>query len=93
MNIAIDFDDTFTAAPAIFAQLAKSFEDVGDSVFIVTNLDESFTDMIREILREHCLVLPIVCCGASAKKWFCEGRGIRIDIWIDDCPERILHGL
>ena len=30
--------------------------------------------------------------GLAAKRWFCEQRGLKIDVWIDDDPSCIENG-
>lgn len=36
MNIALDYDGTFTAAPNVFIELVKNMQTAGHKVYIVT---------------------------------------------------------
>lgn len=89
LNIALDFDDTFTAAPEMwrrFIELAKSH---GNRVFIVTARNNTESDL-HEIRQAVGLSIPVVMCGNQQKRAFCINDDLKIDIWIDDYPEAIV---
>jgi len=94
-TIAMDFDDTFTAIPDIWASTILDLEAAGHRVFIATGRRETEENLaeIRGCLREHGLVLPIVCSSMGSKLHAFEARGIKVDIWIEDNPHSLVKGL
>jgi hypothetical protein len=30
--------------------------------------------------------------SGSGKRWYMEQEGIKVDVWVDDSPEAIIHG-
>jgi hypothetical protein len=91
MNIALDYDGTFTARPTQWLAFIELMRSVGDTVYIVTMRYESECNGLRgsvdSRLRER--LVPFICTARAAKKPFCEKLGIPIDIWIDDHPEAV----
>jgi len=94
-TIAIDFDDTLTALPAIWNAFIKSCYAEGHTVYLITgrrDTDEN-RETIRDFLTEHDLPrLPIVFSELGSKIEACNRRGIKPDIWIDDDPVKLVHG-
>lgn len=93
----LDYDDTYTSDPELWQWFIRRAQGRGHTVYIVTcrhdtheNREEVYGD------RESTLTgLPWsrhIFTGFAAKKWFCEHRGLKIDIWIDDYPESIING-
>lgn len=96
-TIALDYDDTYTADPELWQMFIMRAEKRGHRVYIVTcrrDTDENRLEVYGD--RESTLTgLPWsrhIFTGLAPKKWFCEQRGIKIDIWIDDMPECIYLG-
>lgn len=91
MNIALDYDGTFTSDPALWLMFVLNCIERKHSVYIVTMRYPSECDgskgSIDERLRS--LSVPIVCTARQAKKDFCHKLGINIHIWIDDHPEAV----
>jgi hypothetical protein len=81
MNIALDYDNTFTRDPLFWQRLIDDAVASGHKVWLVTS--RSPDDKVA---------LPIlgiedaVYCNARAKRVVCNELGIPIDIWIDDDP-------
>jgi hypothetical protein len=92
--IAIDFDDTFTAAPVLWASFIKAAVLDGHRIYCVTARRD--TDENREILEskfnEHSVDIPIVFSNLGSKLWTMAQRGIKVNIWIDDAPHALVHG-
>lgn len=91
LNIAIDFDDTITAAPEMWFRIMCIMNTAGHDVRIVTarfdveglNLD------IKTFLLGCEEDFPVIYCGGVQKAAKCAHVGWEPDIWIDDLPEVI----
>ena len=92
--IAIDFDDTFTASPGLFAEFIRLAKARGHQAYIVSaRIDtEENTDYINELLDEEDCQCPIVFSNRGSKIHAMELREIKVDIWIDDQPRKLVHG-
>lgn len=90
MNIALDYDGTYTADKDFWNNFIESANAKGHSVTIVT-LRNGFIDRSNE-LWDLAKICPIVYCDGKAKLDVVEDQKLHIDIWIDDLPRSILHG-
>ncbi len=96
LTIAIDYDDTWTAAPELFRKFHRdALAMPGIRIFVVSSR-HCDCDM-HTVCENHCDIheatgRTAILTSGSAKKWFMNQRGIKVDIWIDDCPESILQG-
>ena len=84
MNVAIDYDDTYTLDKQLWNHVIKMFIDAGHNVFCVTKRYEEIADDIREDMN-----IPIVYATRS-KLEAVVNANIRIDVWIDDKPQSII---
>lgn len=94
LTFGIDFDNTFTACPELFASFITQAESAGHRIVIVTsrrNTDENLSD-VRAFLKEHGCCQPIVFASLGSKLHAVAEREIKVDIWIDDNPETLVHG-
>lgn len=91
---AIDFDDTFTADPDLWADFIRNAVSRGHIVYCVTARrdSEENLDELQEAFRTCELFVPIVFCNMGSKLWTMEQRGVHVDIWIDDAPHSLVHG-
>lgn len=90
----LDFDDTFTADPELWALFIREAQAKGHRVYCVTarrNSDENI-EILSETFANHALEIPIVFCNLGSKTWTMEQRGIKVNIWIDDAPHALVHG-
>lgn len=78
MRIALDYDKTYTADPALWDGFIRDALAKGHVVFIVT------MRMPSELVEG--ITLPIVYTARKAKSSVVEA-----DIWIDDCPQYIFE--
>lgn len=101
MNFGLDFDDTFTSAPDLWRSFIEQAENSGHKVYVVTcrrDTEANREEVIGEIdgckrsVRVGLAPHRFLFTGLSAKRWFTEQKGIRIDVWIDDDPKCIEHG-
>lgn len=93
-TFGLDYDDTFTADPELWGSFVRTAHERGHSVVLVTarrNTNENI-EMIRAALRAQGCVLPIVCSSLGSKLDAVKKRGIRVTIWIDDEPQKLVHG-
>jgi len=83
LTIAIDWDQTWTADPDLWSRFAEMAQASGHTVYIVTSRPSGNTS--------ECVAsgVKVIATAWQAKRPFCEELGIRVDIWIDDCPEFI----
>lgn len=90
MNIAIDFDNTYTLDPFLWQAFINSAKSSGHDVRIVTARDERFDRTLALAELEN--RIPVIYCRGVAKKWYLThfGEGFTVDVWIDDKPESIL---
>ncbi len=89
LQIALDFDATYTAAPELWDIFLTSARALGHDVRIVTARDERYDRTAPLELLEHSGVEVIYCRGI-AKRFFCEHfTDFLPDIWVDDKPEAI----
>ena len=84
MNVAIDYDDTYTLDKQLWNDVIKMFIDGGHNVYCVTKRYKEIADDIREDMK-----IPIVFATRS-KLEAVANANIRIDVWIDDKPQSII---
>lgn len=88
MNIALDFDDTYTRDMDGWDYFIKLFQSRGHSIYCVTARTNTFEDTwqvhgtIGKVIGEDKCIFT----GYKSKKDFVSKLGIRIDVWIDDNP-------
>lgn len=84
MNIALDYDGTFTEDPAMWDLFCRLAEMQGHDVYIVT----------MRYPQERITVAPVPMdkvwyTSRNAKAPFVEKYGLHIDVWIDDNPKSV----
>ena len=85
MNIALDYDGTYTAAPALWCDFMRNAHARGHQVHIVTMRHESEPIQVGEQpARIHYT-------DRKAKLPYMAALGIDVQIWIDDRPDFILN--
>ena len=89
MNIALDYDDTYTRDPAMWNQCLSIMRAGGHKIYVVTWRTEEECKNIYTLLRGH--VHAVYATSRKAKDKYMYSQGIRIDVWIDDNPSAILH--
>lgn len=93
MNIAIDYDDTYTRDPDFWKMVISAAEFRGHKVYCITARspaqDIDVLDSIGKIIgHDNCLFTSM-----RAKKKYAYSKGIRIDVWIDDLPVFVDNGI
>jgi hypothetical protein len=90
MNIALDYDGTYTSQPEMWLRFVLDAQFHGHVVYVVTMRypsectgDHSFDH------RLGALGVAILATSRKAKKPYCDEIGIPMHIWIDDHPEAV----
>lgn len=90
MQIALDYDGTVTEDPEGWADVVGLLRQRGHQIVIVTfRKPEEETADLRWFAGVN--LLPILFTARNPKKAWCEERGIKIDVWIDDEPSLIIN--
>lgn len=87
MNIAIDYDNTYTADPEGWTEFIKMMKARGHEVICVTARDDLV--MGEPVRRDLGGLIPIVFAAGEWKQVAAERRGWKINVWIDDMPQTI----
>lgn len=88
MNIAIDYDDTYTKDPDTWLRVISILKSAGHNVYCVTMRHPNEFDDFDDRLIDICT--SVICTCRQAKARVVEQRGIKIHVWIDDSPKWIL---
>lgn len=86
MIIAIDYDNTYTADPAMWDEAIKLFQFCHHSVICVTARPEIMGQVVLDSIGK---LVPVLCAGGEWKRDFALKHGYKVDVWIDDSPEFI----
>lgn len=82
MKIALDYDGTYTADPWLWETFCRTAIGAGHEVVCVT---------MRYPTEPIEVFIPVIYTSRQAKVAFMEGRGEKVDIWIDDSPRWLLN--
>ena len=86
LNIALDYDGTYTEDPQAFRDVVNVFHKSGHKVYVVTmRKPEEKIDSLLEVIVDD-----VIYTSRKAKMDFCRNMGVKIDIWIDDMPVLVL---
>ena len=88
MVISLDFDDTFTRDPALWAVFVAAARAKGHTVYCVTmRYEHEGKDVVKALADK---VDGIFFTGRKAKAKFMFEQGINVNVWIDDMPFFVL---
>lgn len=92
MNIALDFDGTYTEDTTLWNRFIKEAQRRNHRVFLVTfrapeheSLNQDMFDYLKS------MKVPLIFTNRVPKRAFTESMGLSIDIWIDDNPDLIIQ--
>lgn len=80
--IAIDFDDTWTAASEFWTDVYY----ISPFDFVLVTMRSETAENVEEIDKLVPLEIPRVFCGGQFKGPIVQAKGYAVDIWIDDAP-------
>lgn len=86
MNIALDFDDTYTRDPEFWDMFIFNGIARGHDIRIVT--------FRKSVMRDDMLDnigIPVIYTEYTQKRAFTNKMGWMVDVWIDDSPEFIVN--
>jgi hypothetical protein len=88
MIIAIDYDGTYAAAPELWDQVIKLFQEAKHTVICVTGRSDEgvMGTPVKESIGKLC---PVIFAGGVWKNVAAENRGYKVNVWIDDMPSMI----
>jgi hypothetical protein len=91
INISLDYDNTYTKDPKFWDDFISNAHLYGHKVFCVTMRYEALGNGESLPVYEamHDRVDGIFFTSRKAKRDYMSGKGISIDVWIDDCPDFI----
>lgn len=91
MNIALDYDGTYTADPDLWESFIDRAYENGHYVFIVTSRHpEIDNNKVLEKLKKT--TNGVIFTNYKAKRHYVESQeGIKIDVWIDNDPRGIIE--
>ena len=85
MIIAVDYDQTFSAAPELFCSFISNARAMGHCIVCATS-----RTMKNPIPADAGACFDAVLyCGDKPKRQFALEAGIEVAIWVDDLPETI----
>lgn len=93
MNIALDYDNTFTRDPDFWLNFVLLCKNRGHKIYCVTARSQQ---QAAEVFQELGQYIGEDCCfftNMRAKRSYMFKQGISIDVWIDDQPDFIIHGV
>ena len=93
MNLALDYDNTYTRDPIFWNLVIDHAQNRGHKVYCITSRSpkdsaEVYDDLAKLIGKDACMFTNM-----SAKKTFAFKNNVSIDVWIDDSPFFIENGV
>lgn len=86
MNIALDFDDTYTRDPIFWDVFIATAKLYGHDIRIVTFRKSTMRDDALDKIN-----IPVIYTEYTQKRAFTNKMGWIVDVWIDDSPEFIVN--
>lgn len=91
LKFGLDYDETYTADRDLWYVFIVVAQAAGHKVYLVTYRDDRY-DWTSDMTYLQSIGVEIICTRGVAKDWYCLNFGPgKIDIWIDDKPERIFQ--
>jgi hypothetical protein len=83
LHIALDYDGTYSADPAMWNKFIKIAQAHGHKVTCVTMRKATLSERLD-------MEIDVIYTNRKGKVGHCEREGVKIDIWIDDSPHWLL---
>lgn len=85
MNIALDYDGTYTEDPDLWNTFLENCKKRGHNVYLVTmRFPEEENDIIKLRIRKR--VKDVIFTSRKAKMEYVNNLNLNINVWIDDNP-------
>lgn len=93
MNIAIDFDDTYTRDPDFWNLVIAHAKVRNHNVYCVTARANPHDEQVLNSIGK--VIGPANCyfTAMQGKRAYMYANKINIDVWIDDMPDMIVRGI
>lgn len=91
LNIALDYDDTYSADTDFWDDFIENSKKYGHNVFIVTYRDERYDEDFNLMALRDEGVKVYFTRGVAKQWWMDQFSDEIVNIWIDDKPEAIIH--
>src|SRR5271157_1106932 len=88
MIIAIDYDNTYTAAPELWDQVIRLFQETGHTCICITGRTQE-TLMAKPVMDSIGKLVHVIFAGSQWKREAAEKHAYKVDVWIDDNPEYV----
>lgn len=94
LMIAMDYDNTFSADPSLWADFIAIAQQRKHTVLCVTARHRSPTDYkeIKDAFKSHGIDIPIYFTEMGSKIQYMLDQGVKISVWIDDDPRAVIIG-
>ena len=93
MNIALDYDNTYTRDPDFWRIVISEAQSKGHEVYCVTARTQQQSKEVYDTIGKLIGYGNCFFTSMRAKKPFMFSNGISIDVWIDDMPFFIENGV
>jgi hypothetical protein len=93
MNIAIDFDDTYTRDPGFWNLVIAHAITRKHIVYCVTARANSYDPEVLDSIGKLIGAGNCYFTAMQGKRAYMYANGINIDVWIDDMPDMICRGI
>jgi len=91
MTISFDFDETFTAAPELFASVMDVFRAAGWMVIVCTRRGDQRRPTAESVIDDRFAgSVPVVRARGIPKWQAAREAGFEVDVWVDDDPGSVL---
>jgi ribosomal protein L13E len=90
LTISIDFDKTWSAAPALWLSFTRTAKRLGHRVVMITRRSDTPHNRAEvEKKTAGAGFSALIFAAGGQKEAAARAKGIRVDVWIDDYPEGI----
>lgn len=93
MNIAIDFDDTYTRDPGFWNLVIAHAITRNHTVYCVTARAHAQDEEVLGSIGKLIGVSNCFFTAMQGKRAYMLANKIKIDVWVDDMPDMIVNGI
>lgn len=93
MNLALDYDDTYTQDKIFWDLMIDLAQSRGHKVYCITARSTRHEEEVLDDLEKRLGRDSILFTTGAAKQSYAYSKGINISVWIDDNPTMITTGI